>query len=349
VKSSHSSETPVHDKKFINLALQGGGSHGSFTWGVLDRLLEDGRLGIDGIVGTSAGAMNCVVAAYGLTIGGNPGARAKLHEFWKRISEQAKKGPLRPSPMDKLLSKGNMDMSPMYHLFDTMSKMMSPYDLNPMNVNPLKDVLSEIVDFKRLRNSTVCKPYVAATDVCSGRLKVFGPKEISVEAVLASACLPFLFQAVQVGGHFYWDGGYSGNPPLFPLIDNTDSRDILIVQINPVTLPVPPRTAREIMDRVNTLSFNSSMMRELRVIHFVSDLIDKGELSAEKYRRMFIHTVDAEEVVETLGVTSKLNADWDFLMFMFETGREKADEFLEQHYDKVGAQSSVDIHAKFIA
>lgn len=136
---------------------------------------------------------------------------------------------------------------------------------------------------------------------------------------------------------------------MFPLIDNTDSRDILIVQINPVTLPVPPRTAREIMDRVNTLSFNSSMMRELRVIHFVSDLIDKGELSAEKYRRMFIHTVDAEEVVGNLGVTSKLNADWNFLMYMFETGREKAEEFLEQHFDKVGAQSSVDIHTKFIA
>ncbi len=335
--------------KSINLALQGGGAHGSFTWGVIDRLLEDGRLNIDGIVGTSAGAMNCAVTAYGLSIGGAEGARAKLHEFWKRISDEAKKGPLQPTPLDKMLSKGNMDFSPLWHMFDALSRMMSPYELNPMNMNPLRDVLAEVVDFKRLRRNPACKTFIAATDVCSGRLKVFGPNEISVEAVLASACLPFLFQAVQVGNAFYWDGGYSGNPPLFPLIEQCDSRDILIVQINPVRLPVPPRSAREIMDRVNTLSFNSSLMRELRVVNFISKLIDDGELDGKKHKRMNIHTVDAEEVVEKLGVTSKLNADWDFLMHMFETGRSKADDFIEAHFDKIGKESSTDIAAKFVA
>ncbi|MBK3774477.1 patatin-like phospholipase family protein [Azospirillum sp. YIM DDC1] len=335
--------------KPISLALQGGGAHGSFTWGVIDRILEDGRLTIDGIVGTSAGAMNCAVTAYGLTIGGHEGARSKLREFWRRISDEAKKGPLQPTPLDKMFSKGNMDFSPLWQMFDALSRMMSPYELNPMNMNPLRDVLSDVVDFKRLRKAPACKTFIAATDVCAGRLKVFGPKDISVDAVLASACLPFLFQAVQVGNAFYWDGGYSGNPPLYPLIDQCDSRDILIIQINPVRVPVPPRTAREIMDRVNTLSFNSSMMRELRVVDFVSKLIDSGELSPEKHKKMHIHTVDAEEVVEKLGVTSKLNADWDFLMYMFETGRHKADEFLDQHFDKIGRESSTDISAKFLA
>jgi NTE family protein len=335
-------------KKKINLALQGGGSHGAFTWGVIDRLLEDGRIEIEGLSGTSAGAMNAAVTAYGLTIGGADGARAKLYEYWKAISDAAKTGPLQPTPMDKMFSKGNMDFSPMYHFFDALSKVMSPYQLNPANKSPLRDVLVRIIDFDRLRETEACKLFVAATDACTGRLKVFPNQEMSVDAVLASACLPFMFQAVEIDGHHYWDGGYIGNPPLFPLINETVSPDILIVQINPVNLPEPPKTARDILDRVNTLSFNSSLMRELRAVFFVTDLIDKGELDSTKYKRVNIHTVHAEDVVQTLGVSSKLNADWDFLTYLFETGRERAGQFLTDHFDKIGKESSTDIEENFM-
>jgi NTE family protein len=334
--------------KSLNLALQGGGAHGAYTWGVIDKLLEDGRITIDGISGTSAGAMNAAVTAYGLTIGGPEGAREKLHEFWKKVSDAAKTGPLQPTPLDKLFSKGNMDFSPLYHYFDALSKVMSPYQLNPANLNPLKDTIESVVDFEVLKKSDACKLFIAATDACTGRLRVFPNEEMRVECVLASACLPFLFQAVEIDGHHYWDGGYIGNPPLFPLINDTSTSDILIVQINPVTLKEPPKTAREILDRVNTLSFNSSLMRELRAVFFVTDLIDKGELDHEKHKRVHVHTIDAEEVVQGLSVSSKLNADWDFLSYMFEIGRDKATSFLEFHFDQIGKESSTDIHRKFM-
>lgn len=338
----------IAPRKKINLALQGGGSHGAFTWGVIDRLLEDGRIDIDGISGTSAGAMNAVTTAYGLALGGNEMARNKLREFWTKTIEAGKKSPLRPTPLDKMYSKGNMDFSPFYLFFDFISKVMSPYELNPLNINPLRDVLASTIDFDYLHTNSVCQLFIAATNVGNGRLRVFKNSDVCLNAVLASACLPFLFQAVEVDGEDYWDGGYIGNPPLFPLISETKSQDILIVQINPVNIEETPTHAREILDRINTLSFNSSLMRELRAVKFVTDLIDNGELSSEKHKRVYIHTIEAESVVKGLGVSSKLNTDAEYIDYLFQSGRMLADEFLANHFDKIGKQSSTDIVEKFM-
>jgi len=204
----------------VNLALQGGGSHGAFAWGVLDRLLESGRIDIEGIVGTSAGAMNAAVTAYGLTVGGTDGARAMLRKFWEAVSAKARQSMLQPSWLDGLVKPGSLDFSPGYLMLDMMTRMMSPYQLNPTNMNPLRDALCEVIDFEVLRHSRRVKLYLCASNVMSGRIRVFETKEMSPEAVLASACLPFLFQAVEIDGEHYWDGGYMGNPPIFPLIYN---------------------------------------------------------------------------------------------------------------------------------
>lgn len=334
--------------KKLNLALQGGGSHGAFTWGVLDRLLEDERIEIEGLVGTSAGAMNTAVAAYGLAKGGKPEARKVLEQFWRKISDASKNGPLQPSWLDKLHSRGNMDFSPMWQMIDNLSRLFSPYELNPGDVNPLRDIVDEVVDFEVLHASDRVKVFVCATNVLNARITVFDNKTINVKAVMASACLPFMFQAVEIDGEYYWDGGYIGNPPLYPLIYHTDCRDVLIVQINPINIPDVPRTARTILDRINTLSFNSSLMREMRMIHFITSLIDKNILDSNHYKRMYVHTVDAEMEMSMLSVSSKLNADWDFLEHLFQLGRRKTDLFLKKHFDQIGVESSTDIVHKFM-
>ncbi len=335
--------------KKIKLALQGGGSHGAFAWGVIDRLLEDGRLEVEALVGTSAGAMNAAVVAYGLALGGSDGARQVLADFWRRVSDAGRKGPLQPTPLDKMLSKGNMDFSPLWNAYNALSQMMSPYQLNPVNYNPLKDIIAEVVDFDALRKSgDKVKLFICATNVKTGRIKVFNIDEVTPDAIMASACLPFLFQAVEIDGQPYWDGGYCGNPPIFPLIYEKGSNDILIVQINPINIPETPTTAAAILDRINTLSWNSSLMREMRAIQFVTKLLDDGALDQSLYRRMFIHTIDAEEVLSGFSVSSKLNSDWDFLCYLRDLGRDKASEFLDRHFDKIGTESSTDIMAKFM-
>lgn len=335
-------------KPHLNLALQGGGAHGAFTWGVLDRIFELDLFEIEGIVGTSAGAMNAAVVACGIAQNGAEGARAKMKEFWTAISEAARTGPLQPSVFDKMFSPGNMDFSPMWMTVDAMSKMFSPYQLNPMNLNPLRDTLAGIVDFDEVCHTKRVKLFLCATDCMNGKIHVFKGDEISVDAVLASACLPFMFQAVEIDGHFYWDGGYMGNPPLYPLIYNTEAPDILLCQINPITIDELPTTAQAIMDRINTLSFNSSLMREMRTIDFVGRLIDEDHLDKAKYKQLNIHVVEAEAEMRQLSVSSKLNADWDFLMYLFDIGREKADEWIDLNLDKVGKSSSVDIAAKYL-
>lgn len=336
--------------KPINLALQGGGAHGAFAWGVLDRLLEEECFEIEGIVGTSAGAMNAAVVAYGIARGGQEGGRKALAEFWRKISDAARTGPLQPTIWDKLFrpGTGSLEYSPGYILTEAMSRLLSPYQLNPGNVNPLRDVLASIVDCEFMHTENKVKLFICAANVLTGRIKVFDRTELSIDAILASACLPFMFQAVEVGGQYYWDGGYMGNPPLYPIIYNCDCRDILIVQLNPINVPEVPRTAQAILDRINTLSFNSSLMREMRAINFVTKLIDGGFDDGGRLKRMLIHTIDAEERLNRLGVSSKLNAEWDFLMDLREIGREKAEEFLDQHYDKVGRETSTDVEKKFM-
>jgi NTE family protein len=334
--------------KRINVALQGGGSHGAFAWGVLDRLLEDGRLIVDGVCGTSAGAMNATVLAYGMHRGGQQGARDMLNEFWRRVGESARTSPLQPTWLDQLMGPGNMDFNPLWGAFDFLSRVLSPYQLNPGNWHPLRELLEELIDFESLRSCHDTKLFLCATNVKSGRIKVFDTHHVSVNAVLASACLPFMFQAVEVDGEHYWDGGYMGNPPIYPLIYGTQTRDVLIIQINPVEIPAVPTTAREIFDRINTLSFNSSLMREMRAIHFVTKLIDEGHLDPTAYKRINVHTVGAGEEMGRLGVSSKLNASWDFLLHLHELGRRKAQDWLEQGFQQVGQESTTDITAAFL-
>jgi NTE family protein len=337
------------NKKRINLALQGGGAHGAFAWGVIDRLLEEDEIEIDGIVGTSAGAMNAAAIAYGIAIGGNAGAREILRKFWKKTSDAAKLSPMQAPPWEKMMNpkSGSLEHSPGYLMMDFLSRIFSPYQLNPTNQNPLRKLLAEVIDFEAIHKADKVKLFICASNVMTGRIKIFDKHHVTVDAVLASACLPFMFQAVEINGEHFWDGGYMGNPPLYPLFTSTNTHDIVIVQLNPINIPELPKTAPAILDRINTLSFNSSLMREMRAIHFVTKLIDSGFDDGGKLNRTFIHTIDGEALLSHLGVSSKVNADWDFLTHLFENGRHAGEQFLSAHWAKVGHESSTDIEAKF--
>jgi NTE family protein len=333
--------------KSINLALQGGGAHGAFTWGVLDRLLEDERLGFDGISATSAGAMNATVMSYGLAVGGRDGAKRALANFWRRISHAASFGPLQPSPLDKLRGDHSLPTSPAFLMLDLMSRLMSPYQFNPLNVNPLRRVLLDSVDFEALSRKTCpVKLFLSATNVRSGKVKVFGNEEITADAVLASCCLPFLYQAVEIDGEHYWDGGYMGNPAIFPLIYDCKSPDVVVVHINPLRRDALPRSATDILNRINEISFNSSLMREMRAIEFVTRLIDGQQLQG--FKKMLIHSISADDVMTELGVASKLNAEWGFLTHLRDTGRRYAEAWLDSTFDHLGNRSTVDIGDKFL-
>lgn len=333
----------------VNLALQGGGAHGAFTWGVLDRLIEDERLTLEGISATSAGAMNAVVLAYGMSVGGRDGARRALADFWRRVSHAAALGPLQQTPFERLAGQRSLEHSPAFVMFDLVTRMLSPYQFNPLNLNPLKDVLLQTVDFDALR--TTCCPiklYLSATNVRTGKVRVFDNDAVTPDAVMASACLPFMFQAVEIDGEAYWDGGYMGNPAIFPLIYGCTSPDVLIVHINPLERDELPRTAFDIMNRVNEISFNSSLMREMRAIAFVTRLIDEGKVIDGAMKRMRMHAITDDDVLGGLGAASKLNADWAFLMELEQAGRAAADRWLDASLDRVGLESTVDIAATYL-
>src|SRR5687768_14698939 len=297
--------------KTINLALQGGGAHGAFAWGVLDRLLEDERVAFEGVSATSAGAANAAVLAYGLSVGGREGARKALKMFWRRIARSAIFSPLQPSAWDRLTHNHALESSPAFLAFDVLSRLFSPYQLNPLNINPLRSVLEQVVDFERIRKDCAVKLFLSATNVRTCKVKVFTGDEITVDAVLASACLPFMFQAVEIDGEHYWDGGYMGNPALFPLIYNCGSADVVVVHINPAERPEVPKTARDIMNRINEISFNSSLMREMRAVSFITRLIDEEKLDRGEAKRLYLHSIEAEDFMRGLGVASKMNADWE--------------------------------------
>lgn len=336
------------NSKTVNLALQGGGAHGAFAWGVLDRLLEDGRVTFDAVSATSAGAMNATVLGYGLTIGGADGARAELEKFWKKISDEGAKGPLQPSWIDKALGNHSLDYSPIFTFMDVLSRIMSPYELNPLNVNPLRKVLESSVDFEVLRAGCPIKLFLSATNVRTGKVRMFENHEIGPDQVLASGCLPFMFQTVEIDGEGYWDGGYMGNPAIFPLIYGSTTNDVVIVHINPLTRDEIPKSAKDIMNRINEISFNSSLMREMRAIAFVSHLIEDGQLQDEKHRRMLIHSIQDEAFMTSLGVTSKLNAEWSFMLKLRDVGRACASKWLDEHFADIGVRSSTDIRDVFL-
>jgi len=332
--------------KRINLALQGGGSHGAFTWGVLDRLLEDDRLEIEGISGTSAGAMNAAALAQGWVDGGREGARKSLDKFWHRISDFARYSPLQRTLIDKLMGNWNLDTSPAYMLLDTIGRAFSPYQTNPMNWHPIRKVLEEEIDIKRIRKCKDINLFVSATNVRTGKIRVFDRKDMSIDALLASACLPTVFQAIEIDGDPYWDGGYMGNPAIYPLIYECESPDVVIVQINPVEREGTPQTTAEILNRLNEITFNSSLIRELRAIGFVQKLIKDDMLHGDHISRlklMHIHMIGAEAHMKEFGASSKMNSDPEFLGYLKELGRSQADKWLETTFDKIGKHTSIDI------
>jgi NTE family protein len=328
------------DTKKIDLALQGGGAHGAFTWGVLDRLLDDHRIEIEGISGTSAGAMNAVALAQGLAGGGRKSAQELLSGFWKKVSEAGRMSPIQRSFFDVMMGRWSLDLSPSFLLFESLTRTFSPYEFNPLNVNPLRDIVADFFDFDVINRAPLPKLFLSATNVRTGRPKVFRQPAISVDATMASACLPFLFQAVEIDGEAYWDGGYMGNPPIFPLIDETEARDIVIVQINPFTRDKIPRTAYEINNRLNEITFNASLAKELRAAAFLWEIIHHEGLDRQAYREGRLHLIQSEEEMQKLSVSSKLNSEWVFLQHLHDIGWRTAEKWLLEHFDDLGARSS---------
>ncbi len=334
-------------EKAVNIALQGGGAHGAFTWGVLDKLFEDDRIWIEAISGTSAGAMNAVVAAQGMYENGAAGAREHLHRFWEATSRAARHSPIQRSAWAHLTGSWSLDSSPSYVFFNMLQRVASPYDLNPLDHNPLRDLVDELVDFDKVRACGDMGIFISATNVTTGRVRVFEREEITLDTVMASACLPYLFKAVEIDGCAYWDGGYMGNPPLFPFFHGSPSDDIVIVQINPVLREGTPRTAAEIQNRVNEITFNSALLHELRAIDFVRRLHDHGRLDPGEYRRVNLHIIEARKMMRPLDASSKLNAEWAFLRHLFAIGRDAAEQWLAKHFDDLGVRSSVDVRQMF--
>ncbi|WEX75207.1 patatin-like phospholipase family protein [Sinorhizobium numidicum] len=325
----------------VDLALQGGGAHGAFTWGVLDRLLEEPWLQIEGISGTSAGAMNAAVLAHGHARGGAEEARTALEAFWKQVSEAARFSPFRRSPLDVLLGRWTLDNSPLFVAMDVAARLFSPYDLNPGGTNPLRAILAETVDFAHLVESPI-RLFITATNVRTGRGRVFHNGELTPDALLASACLPTLFQAVEIDGEAYWDGGYAGNPTLTPLIRDCASEDTILVQINPVERPGTPRSAREILNRLNEVSFNAVLLKELRMMALLRRFAQPTDEEGARWASMRIHRI-ASDVMLDFGYSSKLNAEWAFLTLLRDEGRKAAETFLAQHGDDLGYRSSLDL------
>ncbi|MBH0238034.1 patatin-like phospholipase family protein [Methylobrevis sp. L22] len=335
--------------KPVNLALQGGGAHGAFTWGVLDRLLEDGRIGFEAISGTSAGAMNAVVLAAGLEAGGLDGARAALDRFWRSVSLEGRIAGPRTSLIESWFGAWRMPFDvPRFPFFDLLSRVASPYDLNPLNINPLRDLVAEQVDFDKVRSCRKLKLFISATNVATGKIKVFTNAELTPEAVMASACLPFLFQAVEVDGEHYWDGGYMGNPALFPFFGMTKTPDILLVQINPIERREVPREAQGIVERVNEITFNASLLRELRAIDFVNRLIAEDRLDRTRYHEHFVHRIEGAEAMGAFNASTKLDTSFHFFEELKEIGRTAAESFLDRHFKDVGRRGTVDLRGAFM-
>jgi NTE family protein len=327
----------------VDFALQGGGSHGAFTWGVLDRLIEEPWMRIEAISGTSAGAMNAALVADGWVQGGAEGARAALDAYWRRVSHAAAFSPLQRSPLDRLMGRWTLDTSPAYVAMDLMARVLSPYDLNPLGFNPLRDILTDSIDFGRLARAPI-KLFITATNVRTGRGRIFRNAEITADVLLASACLPTMFQAIEIDDDPYWDGGYAGNPTLTPLVRESDAHDIILVQINPRERPDRPRTANEVLNRLNEISFNSPLMKELRMIALLHEVADPGRGEGARWAGMRTHRIMSDALTD-FGASSKLNAEWEFVSLLKEEGRKSADAFLKAHGEDIGKHSTADLDA----
>jgi NTE family protein len=345
----------------IDLALQGGGSYGAFTWGVLDRLLEDERLEIAGISGASAGAMNAVAVAGGLMEGGRDGARTALRRFWNRVADASPFNQLSDGPLGAIFGPNNPWLqpwiAPLQQFGQALGSQLSPYQLNPLNLNPLRDILTDTVDFEAVRACDRTQLFIAATQVSTGELRIFRQIELTVDMVLASACLPLLFQAVEIDGEAYWDGGYAGNPALLPLIAETDADDLLLVQINPTRRDTLPTSAEDILDRANEVTFNASLLKELRTIGLIKEVLADAGRPDSAYRRplfrriddLRLHRLGAESELAPLGASSKSQTNRAFLEQLHTIGRQAADDWLAEHADDVGKRSTFTLPTELTA
>lgn len=328
-------------KRKVTIALQGGGAHGALAWGMLDRLLEDDRIEIEAISGASAGAMNGAALASGLVKGGNKEARKSLKALWKGIGNAS---PFRGA------GTGNLDNNPAFIAMEWMRRWFTPSQLNPTNYNPLRKILNNAVDFKALKKTKSPKLFFSAVDVKAGALKIFRNKEMSTEALLASGALPDVFAAAKVNGRDYWDGGFMANPDLDPLLEECTSRDIIVIQINPISRKKTPKTMMEIVDRQNEISMNANLLMQMRGIQKRNILIKSGNLKSHKkgrYRTINLHRIGAQEM-ENYNITSKMNTDPIFLKELFEMGRKTADKWIKDNFDTIGKKSSFKLDGRHI-
>lgn len=336
----------IKKQKTIHLALQGGGAHGAYTWGVLDKLIEDGRISFDGICATSAGSMNASVFSYGMIKNGPDGAREGMHNFWQAISKSNNMFGETPEPLNKIARHIS------HSLFETFSHFLSPYEFNPFNYNSLRDIVDKQVDFDELKNSKLSNLYISATNVKTGKVRIFNNSELSLDVVMASACLPYVFQAVKVDKDYYWDGGFMGNPAIFPLFyNNHDTRDVLIVHINPIIREKIPKKSSQILNRINEITFNSSLLAELRAIAFANKILTEGWLKKEhehKLKHILVHAIRADKSLINYDVSSKFDTHWKFLTHLKDLGREQANIWLEKNFHELGKKSTVDLKKEYL-
>lgn len=348
--TSDGSPPPPEGRRAICLALQGGGAHGAFQWGVLDRLLEADVLDIRAVTASSAGAMNAAALVSGLATGGSQGARDTLDRLWRETNLSGGKNVFGDNSLwSNAMTPAWLKDTPLWRASETLAMSMSPYQFNPFNHNPLRRVLQAAIDFEAVRGSDI-KLFIAATEVRHARSRVFKTPEITDQVLLASACLPHLFQAVEIDGEPYWDGGYLANPPLWPLFYEGTPDDVLLVTLNAFERDEAPRAAGDIMDRLNEVVFNAPLVAELRAIAFVQDLIEKGRLTPdarENYRNVLLHAIEADNWLSDLALGSKFNTEWTFLNDLKSRGRAAADEWLNACFADVGSRSSVDLQARF--
>lgn len=339
------------EKKTITLALQGGGSHGAFTWGVLDRLLEDKRIEIEGISGASAGAMNAVVLAHGMTVGGRDGARQALRDFWEAVASSAPFSNVSDSLVPPANLAAQSDLPPAFKPLLSLLRFFSPYQLNPFDINPLRDILAKQVDFERLRSECDMRLFIATTQVSSGTLRLFRTRQLSINVLLASACLPLLHRAVEIDGEAYWDGGLTANPPLFPLVHKCVARDIVVVLLHPQPHNHVPRSADDIWHRLTEMGFSSTFFTELQGLMLAQREAKRGWFSfgrlERRLRQLNMHVVESQELMSQLGRHSKLNAHPAFIHGLHEEGRQRAEAWLQCNFQQIGVRSSFQLARLF--
>ncbi len=336
----------MSDQKRLNLALQGGGAHGAFAWGVLERLLEDDRIAIEGICATSAGTMNALCTAHGLAQGGPDHAKKTLASFWHRVADVGQLYSGR-APWDTWPWAFPVLENLRYVAVESATRVISPYQFNPFDLNPLRDIVRDMIDFDTLQTAPALKLFISTTLVRTGRARVFQTRDVTLDVAMASACLPYVFQAVEIDGEHYWDGGYTGNPALFPLHYHTETQDLLIVHLNPIERDTIPTTADAISDRINEISFNSSLLHELRSIAFVQELIDNDWLkdeARERFKYLYVHALRADRALREFSIASKFAADWGFFTHLRDRGRDAMDAWLQGNFDALGERSTVDLH-----